>query len=64
VWVAKANCHANRRCRHANFQFMRDLLVLAIDLLVTLAKFLGLGGARRVVAGSLLLTQTEIPQYG
>jgi hypothetical protein len=43
---------------------MRDLLVLAIDLLVTLAKFLGLGGARRVVAGSLLLTQTEIPQYG
>jgi len=34
---------------------MRDVLILAIHLLVTLAKFLRPGGARRVVAESLLL---------
>ena len=34
---------------------MRDLLLLAIHLLVTLTKFLGPGGARQVVAESLLL---------
>ncbi len=34
---------------------MRDLLLLAIHLLVTLAKFLGPGGVRRVAAESLLL---------
>src|ERR1700724_3486463 len=33
---------------------MRDLLILAIRLLVTLAKFLGPGGVRRVAAESLL----------
>ena len=38
-----------------NFQLMRDLLLLAIHLLVTLAKFLGRGGVRRVAAESLLL---------
>src|SRR6202040_1431785 len=34
---------------------MRDLLLLAIHLLVTLAKFLGPGGVRRIAAESLLL---------
>ena len=34
---------------------MRDLLLLAIHLLVTLAKFLGPGGTRQVAAKSLLL---------
>jgi hypothetical protein len=34
---------------------MRDLLFLAIHLLVTLAKFLGPGGVRGVAAESLLL---------
>ena len=34
---------------------MRDVLILAIHLLVTLAKFLRPGGARRIVAESLLL---------
>src|ERR1700738_505512 len=34
---------------------MRDLLLLAIHLLVPLAKFLGPGGVRRVAAESLLL---------
>jgi putative transposase len=34
---------------------MRDLLLLVIHLLVTLAKFLGPGGVRRVLAESLLL---------
>ena len=34
---------------------MRDLLLLAIHLLVTLTKCLGPGGARQVVAESLLL---------
>ena len=34
---------------------MRDVLILAIHLLVTVAKFLRPGGARRVVAESLLL---------
>jgi hypothetical protein len=32
--------------RRVNFQLMRDLLLLAIHLLVTLAKFLGRGGVR------------------
>src|ERR1700730_16924654 len=41
--------------RRDNFQLMRDLLLLAIHLLVTLAKFLGPGGVRRVAAQSLLL---------
>src|ERR1700680_331309 len=41
--------------RRDNFQLMRDLLLLAIHLLVTLAKFLGPGGVRRVAAESLLL---------
>jgi hypothetical protein len=41
--------------RHDNFQLMRDLILLAIYLLVTLAKFLGPGGVRRVAAESLLL---------
>src|ERR1700741_5303526 len=53
----------NRRCgavlcqigRQDSFQLMRDLLLLAIHLLVTLTKLLGLGGARQVVAESLLL---------
>src|ERR1700741_3860823 len=53
----------NRRCgavlcrigRQDSFQLMRDLLLLAIHLLVTLTKFLGPGGARQVVAESLLL---------
>ena len=34
---------------------MRDLLILAIHLLVTLVKLLRPGGARRVAAESLLL---------
>jgi putative transposase len=34
---------------------MRDLLLLATHLLVTLAKFLGPGGIRSVAAESLLL---------
>ena len=34
---------------------MRDLLLLAIHLLVTLAKLLGPGGTRQVAAESLLL---------
>jgi hypothetical protein len=37
--------------RRDNLQLMRDLLLLAIHLLVTLAKFLGPGGVRRVAAG-------------
>ena len=41
--------------RHDNFQLMRDLLLLTIHLLVTLAKLLGPGGARQVAAESLLL---------
>jgi hypothetical protein len=41
---------------------MRDLLLLAIHLLVTLTKFLGPGGARQVVAESLLLTSTPDQQ--
>jgi putative transposase len=41
--------------RRDNFQLMRDLLLLVIHLLVTLAKFLGPGGVRRVAAESLLL---------
>src|SRR6201982_2376646 len=41
--------------RQDSFQLMRDLLLLAIHLLVTLTKLLGLGGARQVVAESLLL---------
>ena len=36
---------------------MRDLLLLAIHLLVTLAKLLRPGGARAVAAESLLLKQ-------
>ena len=34
---------------------MRDVLILAIHLLVTLAKFLRPGGVRQVAAESLLL---------
>jgi hypothetical protein len=45
-----------------NFQLMRDLLLLAIDLLVTLAKFLGPGGGRRVAAESLLLKHQLLPR--
>jgi hypothetical protein len=49
------NFGVNRRygavlCRLAGviiFQLMRELLLLAIHLLVTLAKFLGPGGVRR-----------------
>src|SRR6201988_1872651 len=41
--------------RQDSFQLMRDLLLLAIHLLVTLTKFLRPGGARQVVAESLLL---------
>jgi hypothetical protein len=41
--------------RQDSFQLMRDLLLLAIHLLVTLTKFLGPGGARQVAAESLLL---------
>src|SRR6202011_4140388 len=41
--------------RRDNFQLMHDLLLLAIHLLVTLAKFLGPGGVRGVAAESLLL---------
>src|ERR1700752_5542917 len=41
--------------RQDSFHLMRDLLLLAIHLLVTLTKFLGPGGARQVVAESLLL---------
>ena len=36
---------------------MRDLLVLAIHLFVTLAKMVGPGGVRSVAAESLLLKQ-------
>ena len=51
----------NRRCGAVlcrlagKIVLMRDLLLLAIHLLVTLTKLLGLGGARQVVAESLLL---------
>ena len=47
--------------RRDNFQLMRDLLLLAIHLLVTLAKFLGPGGVRRVAAESLLLRHQLLP---
>lgn len=39
---------------------MRDLLLLAIHLLVTVAKLLGPGGLRAVAAESLLLKQQII----
>jgi hypothetical protein len=36
---------------------MKDLLVLLAHLLTTLAKLLGLGGAKAIVADSLLMKQ-------
>jgi hypothetical protein len=48
-------CSLAQICRHDNFQLMRDLLLMAIHLLVTLAKLLGPGGTRQVAAESLLL---------
>jgi hypothetical protein len=36
--------------RRDNFPLMRDVLILAIHLLVTLTKFLLPGGARRIAA--------------
>ena len=41
--------------RRDNLLLMRDVLILAIHLLVTLAKFLRPGGVRQVAAESLLL---------
>jgi hypothetical protein len=63
VWVANWQlwhksplwCSLAQIGRHDNFQLMRDLLLLAIHLLVTLAKLLGPGGTRQVAAESLLL---------
>jgi hypothetical protein len=55
-------CSLVRIGRHDNFQLMRDLLLLAIHLLVTLAKFLGPGGARRVVAESRLLKHQPLSE--
>ena len=43
-----------------NVQPMRDLLLLAIHLTVTIAKLLGPGGVRAVAAESLLLKQQLI----
>ena len=48
--------------RRDNFQLMRDLLLLAIHLLVTLAKFFGPGAVRRVAAESLLLKHQLLPR--
>ena len=36
---------------------MKDLLILLLHLLITIAKFLGPGGAKAVVADSLLMKQ-------
>jgi len=44
-------------CEPGYGRFMRDLLILAVHLLVTLAKLLRSGGARAVAAESLLLKQ-------
>ena len=43
--------------RRDNVQLMRDLLLLAMHLFVTLAKLLRPGGVRAVAAESLLLKQ-------
>ena len=48
-------CSLARNHRRDNVRRMRDLLLLATHLLVTLAKFLGPGGIRSVAAESLLL---------
>ena len=48
-------CSLARNHRRDNVRRMRDLLLLAIHLLVILAKFLGPGGIRGVAAESLLL---------
>src|SRR5258706_1060191 len=48
-------CSLARNHRRDNVRGMRDLLLLATHLLVTLAKFLGPGGIRSVAAESLLL---------
>src|ERR1700746_1715707 len=63
VWVANWQiwhesppwCSLVQSGRQDSFQLMRDLLLLAIHLLVPLTKLLGPGGARQVVAESLLL---------
>ena len=44
-------------CERGYGRFIRDLLILAIHLLVTLAKLLRPGGARTVVAESMVLKQ-------
>ena len=46
--------------RRDNVQLMRDLLLLAMHLFVTLAKLLRPGGVRAVAAESLLLKQQLI----
>ena len=46
--------------RRGHFPLMRDVLILAIHLLVTLAKFLRPGGVRRVVAKFLLLKNQRL----
>ncbi len=45
-------CSLARNHRRDNVRRMRDLLLLATHLLVTLAKFLGPGGIRSVAAES------------
>ena len=39
---------------------MKDLIVLLIHLMVTLAKLMGPGGAKAVVADSLLMKQQRL----
>jgi hypothetical protein len=50
-----ARCGLVKIGQRDNLPVMRDLLILAIHLLVTFAKLLRPGGARRVAAESLLL---------
>lgn len=47
------SCHA--RCFGYDVSVMRDLAILSIHLLVTIARLFGPGGARSVVAESLLV---------
>ena len=42
---------------------MRDLLILLVHLLATLARLLGPGGLRSVVAESLLVKQQLLIRY-
>lgn len=42
---------------------MRDLAILFIHLIATITKLIGPGGARAVIAESLLLKHLELPRF-